>query len=43
MTPEEELREERIALVVEGCKVSEDEAINIIDQNQGELFERGKG
>jgi len=43
MTPEEELREERISIMVFCGGLTEAEALAILNQAQGELFERGKG
>jgi hypothetical protein len=45
MTADEITREEHLCVVMEGCKVSYEEAVKIVDQCQGELFtmnERGQ-
>ena len=38
MTAEEELREERLAIMIHCGGLTEDEAKAILDQKQGELF-----
>jgi hypothetical protein len=43
MTPSEELREETLSMMLQDNEMTEAEAIKILDQSQGELFEGRKG
>ena len=38
LTPEEQAREERIAIIIEGDHCTEDEARARVERRQGELF-----